>query len=351
VVTCTLAGSLGIGADASDITLTATLGAQAYPTVTNTATVSSTDPDLPGSATASDPVTVEPSAALRVLKAHVGTFVVGKAGNYLLTVSNSGPTATPGPVVVTDKLPAGLSYDKASGTGWLCTASGSNVTCTRAGALAAGASSTLTIVVNVLAAAYPSVTNTATATGTGSPPATGADTAPVTPTVDLGITKVLSSYKDNLASYRITVSNSGPNATVKPIVVTDKLQTGLSYRSATGTSWACTDSANTVTCIRTATLAVGASSSITLVALVNAAAGSKIVNVATVSGGGVAGSTGKTSPVGSAVLAVAATGSTGGGNGSLPQTGRDSRDPLIIAVTLLLLGLGLLLLGRRRPTS
>jgi uncharacterized repeat protein (TIGR01451 family)/fimbrial isopeptide formation D2 family protein/LPXTG-motif cell wall-anchored protein len=351
VVTCTLAGTLGIGADASDITVTATVGAQAYPTVTNTATVSSADPDLPGSATASDPVTVDPSAVLHVVKAHVGTFVVGKTGSYLLTVSNGGPTATPGPVVVTDKLPVGVSYKGFAGDGWACVASGSTVTCTRAGAFAANASSTLTLVVNVLAAAYPSVTNTATATATGSPPATGNDTAPVTPTVDLGITKVLTSYKDNLASYRITVSNSGPNATVKPIVVTDKLQTGLSYRSATGTSWTCTDSANTVTCIRAAVLAAGASSSITLVALVNAAPGTKIVNVATVSGGGVAGTIGKTSPVGSAVLAVAATGSTGAGNGSLPQTGRDSRDLLVTAIATLLFGLGLLLLGRRRPTS
>ena len=60
--------------------LTATVGAAAYPSVTNTATVSSTDPDLPGSATASDPVVVDPSATLQLSKQHLGTFAVGAPG-------------------------------------------------------------------------------------------------------------------------------------------------------------------------------------------------------------------------------------------------------------------------------
>ncbi|MDQ2957601.1 MAG: DUF11 domain-containing protein [Actinomycetota bacterium] len=350
VVSCTLAGTIGVGADSADLTLTAKVGAQAYPGLTNTATASSTDPDLPGTAAASDPVVVDPAAQLHLVKKHLGSFTVGKNASYQLTVSNSGPTATPGPLVITDPLPAGLSYHGVSGTGWTCTAAGSTLTCTRPGDLAAGASSTLTIVVTVAAPAYPSVLNTATVTGPGSPSATGSDTAPVIPLVELRIAKALTSYRDNLASYRITVTNAGPNASVDPIVVTDHLQPGLSFHSAAGTGWTCGAAGVLVTCRHSASLAVGASSSIVLVAEVTAAPGATIGNVATVSGGSVAGSTNRTAASNSAVLAVSATGSAldGSGSGQLSQTGRDTQDPLLLALALLLFGLGLLLLGRRR---
>ena len=110
-VSCTLAGAIPAGADSADLVITTAVTADAYPGVTNIAEVSSTDPDLTGTAdSTSDPVTVDPSAQLQLVKQHVGSFAVGQTGSYLLTVSNSGPTATPGPVLVTDTLPAGLAY-------------------------------------------------------------------------------------------------------------------------------------------------------------------------------------------------------------------------------------------------
>lgn len=345
-VSCTLAGSLAVGADSSDLVITATVGASGYPSVTNTATVSSTDTDLPGTASASDQVTVQPSAALTLTKKHLGTFTVGKTGSYHLTVSNSGPTATPGPVTVSDVLPAGLSYQSASGTGWTCSATGPTVTCSLPGPLAAGASSQLTLTVTVLAAAYPSVTNSATASAPGSAAASGSDTAPVTPLAVLSISKKLASYQDNLATYQITVHNAGPNPTVKPITVTDKLPTGLVFSSASGTGWSCGTAGGTVTCLHPTSLAAGASSGFTLVAVVNAAPGTTISNIATVSGGT---SSGPSSSSRSAVLAVTATGSgSGSGSGSgLPNTGRNTETPAGLALGLLLIGLGLLLLARR----
>jgi uncharacterized repeat protein (TIGR01451 family)/fimbrial isopeptide formation D2 family protein/LPXTG-motif cell wall-anchored protein len=351
-VSCALAGNLAVGGDSSDLVITATVGAAGYPSVTNSATVSSTDTDLPGTASASDQVIVQPSATLGLTKQHVGTFVVGQTGDYRLTVSNSGPTSTPGPVSIVDVLPAGLSYQSASGTGWTCSATGATVHCDLPGPLAAGGSSQLVITVNVLAAGYPSVTNSATAAAPGSPDATGTDTAPVTPLAVLSISKQLVSYKNNLATYQLTVHNAGPNHTVQPITVTDKLPAGLVFKSAGGTGWSCGTSGGTVTCLHPTSLAAGASSGFTLVTVVTAAPGTSISNTATVSGGA---PSGQSSASQSAVLAVTATGGgpgTGSGAGSgsgsgLPQTGRNTEAPAGFALGLLLAGLGLLLLARR----
>jgi large repetitive protein len=179
-VACQLAGTLGVGADAPPITLTVSVEAAAYDHVINVATVSSTDPDLPGRASASDQLTVDPDAALTLTKTHTNQFTVGGQGTYLLTVTNTGPTATPGPIVITDRLPAGLTYVSATGDGWACTQANGQLTCTHAGGLDVGGSSSFTLTVGVQAGAAPSVTNTATATAPGSPPASATDTASVT---------------------------------------------------------------------------------------------------------------------------------------------------------------------------
>lgn len=179
-VSCTLAGTLAVGAAAPTITVAALVGAAAYPSVVNTATTYSTDPALPERATDSDDLVVDPDSGLTLTKHHQGTFTAGQQGTYLLTVADTGPTPTPGPVTITDPLPNGLTYVSAGGAGWTCSASGQQVTCTRPGELAVGATSAVTLTVLVGPAAVPSVVNTATATAPGSPPTSGSDTAPVT---------------------------------------------------------------------------------------------------------------------------------------------------------------------------
>jgi len=121
----------------------------------------------------------------------------------------------------------------------------------------------------------------------------------------------------------------------------------LRLRSVQAADWQCD---STVICVRSAPLPVGASSTLTISATVNAPAGSRITNTATVTG-----SSGTSGPAAtsSAVLAVSTTGGSGsdGGSGGLAQTGRDTRHPLNLAAGLLIAGLGLLLLGRRRRRS
>ena len=178
-VTCQLAGTLAVGVDSPPITLTVRVGPDAYPRVVNVATVTSTDPALPGKANASDPLTVDPTADLTLTKRHTNQFTVGSEGTYALTVTNNGPTATPGPIQITDPLPAGLTFVSAAGTGWSCAQAGGRVACTHGGALGEGQSLTLTITVSIQSGASPYVTNTATATAPGSPPASASDIAPV----------------------------------------------------------------------------------------------------------------------------------------------------------------------------
>ena len=108
-----------------------------------------------------------PEPDLAINKSHVGVFNEGVIGTYTLGVSNNASAIDePGAITVTDTLPAGLSFNSATGTGWTCGAVGQDVTCSHPGPLAAG-SSLPDISLNVLAgaAAVPSVINTANVSG------------------------------------------------------------------------------------------------------------------------------------------------------------------------------------------
>lgn len=125
-----------------------------------------------GSSSTGENVTITGVPDLTITKTHSGTFIAGKTGSWTLTVTNSG-TAASGAAPVTsvkDTLPAGLTYNAASGTGWTCAAAGQVVTCTRGVALAVGASATaITVTANVTPAAVPGVTNRAWVSGSTEP--------------------------------------------------------------------------------------------------------------------------------------------------------------------------------------
>lgn len=104
---------------------------------------------------------------LAIAKTHTGNFTVGTNNAYTLSVSNVGTDATSGTITVADTLPEGLSFVSATGTNWTCSATGQDVTCTRAAPLAAAASTSITLNVAIGAAAAPGVTNTATVTVAG----------------------------------------------------------------------------------------------------------------------------------------------------------------------------------------
>lgn len=101
------------------------------------------------------------SADLSISKSHVGSFTVGQGATYALALANAGSVSS-GAMTVTDTLPAGLTFVSGSGTGWTCGAAGQVVTCSNPAGLASGASSAITLSVQIGPAAAPSVTNTAT---------------------------------------------------------------------------------------------------------------------------------------------------------------------------------------------
>jgi uncharacterized protein (TIGR03437 family) len=107
-----------------------------------------------------------PTPDLTIVKTHTGHYVPGQTDTYAITVSNIGTGPTTGTVTVTEMAPAGFTVASMAGTGWTCPAGGS--TCTRADALAAGASYPVIVVTgNVSANAPASVFNTATVSGGG----------------------------------------------------------------------------------------------------------------------------------------------------------------------------------------
>lgn len=147
------------------------------PTRTGTATATSppttpTPPTPPGppvdtatattTATATATATPPPNGTdLSLTIIRLDAFTVGGTGRYGVSLFNGGPAATNVPVVVTSRLPNGLTFASGTGTDWTCSASGQDVTCTFGGTLAAGSTTSHTLTVNIAAAAAPSVTYTA----------------------------------------------------------------------------------------------------------------------------------------------------------------------------------------------
>ena len=294
---------LAAGDKLTDITIVVNVTPDAAPkvwpstnTIENTADVhGATDPDKHSD---TDKVPVLPIADLQIIKTHVGdTFQVGDLGTFTLTIKNNGPNLAAGKIVVTDPLPSGLTYDSATGTGWTCSSDVNKliVTCDHADQMKAGEESAITLKVNVLPAAYASeghiIVNTATVkTPTKDPEPkndTSTDKVPSKPLVDLTITKThVGDFTVGLpGTFTVTVTNLGPNPHPDdPITVVDTLPVGLTFVSAAGDGWKCTNAAAVVTCIHAGPLLKDASLPvITLVVKTGPEAEGGVINKAHVS--------------------------------------------------------------------
>lgn len=228
-------------------------------------------------ATATDTDTLVAAPDLAVTKTDNLTQVgAGQTITYTIGYSNVGTQGATG-VVLTDTLPANLTFSSAANPGW--SQSGSTLTYTVPGTVAAGASSSVTLKLTVAtsAAVGDTVTNTVSIADDGT---NGPDTNPsnnsATDTdtvggVDLAVAKMVSSstaIAGQAITYVITVSNVGAGAAPN-VLVTDVLPAGTTFVSATAPSGftvtgPAVGSSGTVT-FSADTLAGGASAILTLV--------------------------------------------------------------------------------------
>ncbi|WP_353648310.1 LPXTG cell wall anchor domain-containing protein [Nakamurella sp. A5-74] len=248
-VTCTV-GTLTAGATATR-SFTVSTPAGGSGNVTNTATVSATTPDPTAANNSASAVSngVAQSDLSLTKRTVTATPVSGGTLVYELVATNNGPSSATG-VVVTDTLPAGISY--ASSTGAACTPNGQVVTCS-VGNLANGAAATIELTTRVGNNTRQAITNSATVAATTNDPTPANNTASSTVTVqavaDVAVTLVprqTTVTAGTVVTYDLRVVNNGP-ATANSVVITGAVPPGLTP-VAGSSGGACVVSAGTVTC-------------------------------------------------------------------------------------------------------
>lgn len=252
-VTCTI-GQLPIGVAHIHVTGIAPLVAQ---TVTNTCSAVSDSTPAPDTDACTSDVVVDSNSGISMEKTVSSpTVTAGGPMYWEIAVTNIGPgTATD--VVVDDPLPAGVSGVTASGSGWSCTATDTNVHCNRA-TLAAGTS-----VIRIDATApmtLGELFNTCVVSSDGIQAEHSCEvTTEVVESASITTRKVASASSLNFGeaiSWTIEVTNHGPTQATG-VTIVDELPEGLSNVLASSSDgWSCTGT-TTLTCEHADSLNVG----------------------------------------------------------------------------------------------
>jgi len=265
--TCTNPAVLRPGASAPPLTVNVAVGPGTAGQLTTTASAATSADASPQSATASDTITIVPPAPnLGVAVSGPGTVKAGSTGSFTLTASNAanaGPTT--GPVTATFSVPAGMTAQSATGTGWTCSISGQAVTCTRPGsgadALDGGAAyPPVTVLVSVPATASGTVPASATigTAGDSGQPGESAQTSvtvtPLAPDVGVVITAPPVTAGDPATVTLVATDAPAAGPVTGPTTVTFPVPAGYTVTSVTGDGWQCTRS---VSCTRNDGLAPG----------------------------------------------------------------------------------------------
>ncbi|HEV3133851.1 MAG TPA: DUF11 domain-containing protein [Acidimicrobiia bacterium] len=280
-------GSLASGATVT-LQIVATVS-QAGPH-TNTATKTAENQQDPNAANDSASAVVNGQQSdLSVTKTDAPDPVAPGADlTYTITVTNNGPSSAQN-ATVSDTLPTGTTFVSATPSQGSC-AGTTTVSCAL-GAIANGASVTITLVVHVgpSVADGTVISNTASVSSTTPDPTAANNSATSTTTVaasaDLAVAK--SDSPDPVVAgtdltYTITVTNNGPSS-AQNVTVNDTLPTGTTFGSATPSQGSCAGT-TTVSCAL-GSIANGASPTITLVVHVgpSVADGTVISNTASAS--------------------------------------------------------------------
>ncbi|HWI22285.1 MAG TPA: isopeptide-forming domain-containing fimbrial protein [Baekduia sp.] len=276
--------ALGTLAPGQSVEITVTVLAVAVGTPDNTATAAT--PSTESTTTDNDDnaqVTIVPAADLGVTKSAPATAVAGSQIEYLLQVTNNGPSAATG-VELVDTLPAGVQFVSADDPA--CTEVSGVVTCA-VGAMAVSASRDYRITVEVpYALGGQLLTNSVVVTGNEGDlvPTNDSDQANTTvgPAADVSVVKTSNGATAGAtASWTLVVRNDGPS-TANPVTLVDQLPAGTTFRSATPGQGSCNGSGTDLTCDLGA-IAAGGSTQIAVIADVPAGAvGQQLLNTATV---------------------------------------------------------------------
>ena len=277
---------------ASSITYIATgmISPSATGSLANTASATPPPGDgNPANDSATDTDTLAPSADLRAGKTGPATAFAGADIPFTLTVANDGPSDARD-VTITDVTPAGTTF-VSENSGLICTTppvgGTGTVTCTLA-TLAAGASSSFTLVVRAPAAPAPVVNTATVASATTPDPASGNDSANATVQVlspsDVSGTKALTSppggwpRQGDPVVYTIVLANASayPQPDNTGDEFTDTLPPQLVLSGASATSGTATTAGNTVSW--NGAIPAGGSVTITVDAVVADGAAGQIVS-------------------------------------------------------------------------
>ena len=286
-VTCGV-GTVSDGASV-DVVIAVTVDADTPPgTISNIVSISSatSDPSVANDS-ASEDTTITTSADLSVVKVDSADPVdAGDGFSYTVTVANAGPSDAQ-TVVLTDVLPAEVSYLSATPDQGSCSETSGTVTCSL-GTIAAGAAVDVVITVTVDADTLAgTVTNSASVSSAASDPVAANDSASedttITTSVDLSVVKIDSVDPVTAGtglSYTVTVTNAGPSDATT-VLLTDVLPVGVTYLLATPDQGSCSESVGTVTCAL-GSMADGASIDVVIAVTVDAGTSGTITNNASV---------------------------------------------------------------------
>jgi uncharacterized repeat protein (TIGR01451 family) len=236
-VSCTLGTIVAGGRATVHVVVTAADIAE----INDVATASSATPD-PNTAnnSATGKVVFTGSADLKVTKTGPATAVAGTGIQYVITVTNNGPSKAVA-AVVTDHLPAGVSFTSVVTSTGTCTygqPGATDLTC-NLGNLAAGAVVTVTVNAMVAPDVAPGIilVNEAVVSSATADPDNSNNRFSVPTTVsaqaDLSVVKSGSPnpvLAGNLLTWTITASNAGPS-TATSVLLEDTLPAGVTFVS------------------------------------------------------------------------------------------------------------------------
>ena len=219
------------------------------------ASASNADPDRDDDTTTS--TGTDRVSNLSIEKRHTGTATAGETLDYTITVTNEGPSIADGEIVVTDLLPAGLSYVAGSA---VVTVDGTALTDGEpddptaqllswtpvAAGDALGVARTIVITLTAAIAddvAEQTLVNHVTVDGQNDPdPSDDFDDDPtdIVTRADMTIEKSVRGTEwiaGTDVTYDLLITNAGPSAAAAQ--VTDTLPAGLTLVSMSGTGWDC----------------------------------------------------------------------------------------------------------------